>query len=259
MTALLAAERVGLAGRLGPTDFEMPSPRLVCLVGPNGSGKTSLLHALARISAATGEVRIDGLRLEGLAPARRRRLLSYLPASRDIAWPLTARDLVRLGAGAGEAEEALAGLDLTRWAERRVDRLSTGERSRVLIARALAPKPRLLLLDEPVANLDPLWQLRLMEILRDAVKGGQGAVVAMHDLDLAARYADRLVLMDRGAVVADGDPKAMLESERLGEVFGIRKVGGEWRPLASLPRSGGEGDHAKHGGGVTGSVDEDRA
>jgi iron complex transport system ATP-binding protein len=253
MTALLEAEALGLAGRLRPTDFAMAEPELVCLVGPNGSGKTSLLHALARIGGAAGEVRIDGLSPDGLAPARRRRLLAFLPASRDIAWPLTARDLVRLGAGADEADEAMAALDLVPWAGRRVDRLSTGERSRVLIARALAPKPRLLLLDEPVANLDPLWQLRLMERLREAVRQGQGAVVAMHDLDLAGRFADRLVLMDGGAIVAEGEPEAMLGSARLGEVFGIERVGGEWRPLSS-PSPDGEGDHPKGGGGVAAKV-----
>ncbi len=232
MTPLLQAEAVGLAGRLRPTDFAMARPELVCLVGPNGSGKTSLLHALARIGGPAGEVRVDGVRPDRLDPGRRRRLLAYLPASRDIAWPLTARDLVRLGAGADEADRAMAALDLTLWADRRIDRLSTGERSRVLIARVLAPKPRLLLLDEPVANLDPLWQLRLMEILRDAVRQGQGAVVAMHDLDLAGRFADRLVLMDGGAVVAEGAPAALLGSAQLGEVFGIERVDGLWRPLS---------------------------
>jgi iron complex transport system ATP-binding protein len=258
MTFLLEAAGVALPGRLLPTGFRIAAPELVCLVGPNGSGKTSLLHALARIGDPAGEVRIDGQRPEDLAPAPRRRLLSYLPASRDIAWPLAARDLVRLGAGDGEADEAMAALELTGWAGRRVDRLSTGERSRVLIARALAPKPRLLLLDEPVANLDPLWQLRLMERLRAAVAGGQGAVVAMHDLDLAARFADRIVLMERGAVVAEGEPRTMLGSTRLIEVFGIERVDGLWRPLAS-PSLDGEGDHPKGGGGVFGEVQEDRA
>jgi iron complex transport system ATP-binding protein len=251
MTALLAAEQAGLPGRLEPTSLRMEAPQLVCLVGPNGSGKTSLLHALARIGGPSGEVRIDGRRPDDLGPAGRRRLLSYLPASRGVAWPLAAQDLVRLGADEEQTLEAMAALDLAAFARRRIDRLSTGERSRVLIARALAPKPRLLLLDEPVANLDPLWQLRLMELLRRAVAGGQGAVVAMHDLDLAARFADRLVLMESGTIVADGEPGAVLGSQRLQEVFGIRREGGFWQPLASLPRSGGEGDHAEHGGGVT--------
>ena len=252
MTALLAAERVGLAGRLDPADLRMDSAQLVCLIGPNGSGKTSLLHALARIGRPSGEVRIDGRRPEGLGPAERRRLLSYLPASRDVAWPLAAEDVVRLAADPAETARAIAALDLAAFARRRVDRLSTGERSRVLIARALAAKPRLLLLDEPVANLDPLWQLRLMERLREAVRDGQGAIVAMHDLDLAARFADRLILMEKGAIVADGEPGAMLGSPRLEAVFGIQKVAGEWQPLSS-PSPDGEGDHPKGGGGVAGS------
>jgi iron complex transport system ATP-binding protein len=253
MTPLLAAEKVGLQGRLEAVDFRMEAPQLACLIGPNGSGKTSLLHALARIGGPSGEVRVEGRRPEDLPPARRRQLISYLPASRDVAWPLRAQDVVRLGADEAETAEAMAALDLETFAGRRVDRLSTGERSRVLIARALAPRPRLLLLDEPVANLDPLWQLRLMESLRLAVANGQGAVVAMHDLDLAARFADRLVLMNGGAIVADGEPQAVLGSERLSAVFGIRKVDGEWCPLSS-PSPDGEGDHPKGGGGVAGAA-----
>jgi iron complex transport system ATP-binding protein len=249
MIPLLEARGAALAGRLEPTDLRIEGPELVCLIGPNGSGKTSLLHALARIGQASGQVRIGGRSPDGLAPAERRRLLSFLPASRDIAWPLSARDLVRLGAGEAEADRAMAALDLAPWSQRRVDRLSTGERSRVLIARALAPRPLLLLLDEPVANLDPLWQLRLMELLRLAVTDGQGAVVAMHDLDLAARYADRLVLMKERAIVAEGEPAAVIGSERLEQVFGIRRVQGQWRPLSS-PSPDGEGDYPKGSGGV---------
>ncbi len=253
MTALLEAGQAALAGRLRPVDFRMEAPELVCLVGPNGSGKTSLLHALARIGGPSGEVRVEGRRPEDLGPAERRRLLSYLPASRDIAWPLAAQDVVRLGADEEQALEAMAALDLAPFARRRVDRLSTGERSRVLIARALAPRPRLLLLDEPVANLDPLWQLRLMALLRLAVAGGQGAVVAMHDLDLAGRWADRMVLMEKGAIVADGPPGTVLGSPRLEQVFGIRKTDGEWHALSS-PSQGGEGDQPKGGGGAAGEI-----
>jgi iron complex transport system ATP-binding protein len=240
MTPLLEASGVSLAGRLAPTRLRMETAQLVCLIGPNGSGKTSLLHGLARVGGASGEVRIDGTRPEALAPAARRKLLSFLPASRDVAWPLAARDLVRLGASEPETDRALAALDLTAFAHRRVDRLSTGERSRVLIARALAPGPRLLLLDEPVANLDPLWQLKLMERLRDAARDGRGAIVAMHDLDLAGRYADRLVLMEGGAIAAEGAPAGMLQSTRLEEAFGIRRIGGLWRPLAPRAAGGGE-------------------
>ena len=115
MTPLLEAESLGLPGRLRSTAFRMEKPELTCLIGPNGSGKTSLLHALARIGDPSGEARIEGRRPEDLPPGRRRRLLSYLPASRDVAWPLTALDLVRLGADEVEALAAMAALDLDAW------------------------------------------------------------------------------------------------------------------------------------------------
>ena len=234
MTPLLHASGLSLAGRLEATDLVISEPQLVCLVGPNGSGKTSLLHALAGIGRPGGEAAIDGIDVRSAAPDAKRRLLSYLPAAREAAWPLSARDLVRLGLPAGaelDAEAALEALALLPLAERRVDRLSTGERSRVLIARALAPKPRLLLLDEPVANLDPLWQLRLMDLLAGLTRtSGQAVLIALHDLDLAARYADRLIVMDRGRIAADGDPPALIGGGTIRAVFGIEKGEGGWRP-----------------------------
>jgi iron complex transport system ATP-binding protein len=225
MTPFLHAEGLALPGRLRPTDFSLEAPTLVCLVGPNGSGKTSLLHALARIGAPAGTVRIAGEDPEMLGPEARKRLLAYLPASRDIAWPLAARDVIALGLPAGgTADAAVAALQVGAFADRRIDRLSTGERSRVLLARAIAPAPRLLLLDEPAANLDPAWQLRLMALLRDLVDArGIGVVAAMHDLDLAARFAERLVLMDGGRIAADGPPAELLDGPHLRDVFGIRR------------------------------------
>ena len=228
----LDARDLALPGRLEPTSLSVGAPALVALVGPNGSGKTSLLHALARIGAPVGEVRIDGVDPAALAPEARRRLLAYLPATRDVAWPVTARDLVALGGGAFEA--VAANLDLEPLAERRMDGLSTGERSRVLLARALAPRPRLLLLDEPAANLDPAWQLRLMAILRDAVAAGQAVIAAFHDLDLAARHADRMLVMSEGRVAADGAPGEILASRIIADVFGIRRGAAGWT-LAEAP------------------------
>ena len=231
MTPLLDAKGLRIAGRLEPTDLRVEAPQFLCLVGPNGSGKTSLLHALAGIRPAEGIVRIDAVDPEERGADERKRLLSYLPASRDIAWPVTGRSLVALGLTTGvdeaEADRALAELGAEAFAERRVDRLSTGERSRVLIARALAPRPRLLLLDEPAANLDPRWQLQLMAQL-SALSREHAVIAAMHDLDLAARFADRMLLLDRGRVVGDGRPEEIVDGEEIQRVFGIKRRAGAW-------------------------------
>jgi iron complex transport system ATP-binding protein len=231
---VIRAEAVALPGRLEPLSLTLEEGVLACLVGPNGSGKTSLLHALAGIGSPEGRVEVDGIDLSAVAPGQRARLVSYLPASRDIHWPLSARDVVALsGASEAEVDAAAALLDLGPLASRRMDRLSTGERSRALIARALAPQPKLLLLDEPTANLDPLWQIRLMDLLR-----GRTALVAMHDLDAAAAYADRLIVMDAGRVVADGLPCEVMAGPAIGEVFGIEKVQGRWQPRDRHPGEG---------------------
>ncbi|MEA3032986.1 MAG: iron complex transport system ATP-binding protein [Sphingomonadales bacterium] len=258
MTALLEARGLALPGRLESTGLVVEAASLVALVGPNGSGKTSLLHALARIGAVRGEVRIDGSDPDALAPDARRRLLAYLPATRDVAWPVTARDLVALGGG--QFDDVAAALDLEPLADRRMDQLSTGERSRVLLARALAPRPRLLLLDEPAANLDPAWQLRLMAVLREAVAGGQAVIAAFHDLDLAARYADRMLVMSGGRVVADGVPAEVLAGAHLREVFGIRRGEKGWELAEQAPSPRHDGDRTgpspphRHGGLDPGST-----
>jgi iron complex transport system ATP-binding protein len=252
MMAVLDAQGLALPGRLRASAVTMAAPALVCLVGPNGSGKTSLLHALARIGGAAGRVRIGGKDPDALGPEARKRLLAYLPASRDIAWPLRARDVIALGLPSGAVPDAaIDALEVAALAERRVDRLSTGERSRVLLARALAPAPRLLLLDEPAANFDPAWQLRLMGLLRRLVhERGIGVIAALHDLDLAARFADRLVLMDGGGIAAEGTAAELLDGPHLRQVFGIERGAAGWELLAERgsvssdripPPRGGEG------------------
>ena len=229
MTSLIA-EQVALDGRLQPTDLGIRSGELVALIGPNGGGKTSLLRSLARVERATGQVRIDDEDVDTAIPARRRRLLSFLPASRDVIWPIAARDVIALGLDRPDEyriEELIEQLELAPLADRPIDRLSTGERARVLTARALAARPSVLLLDEPLSNLDPYWVLRFLDLLHAAARGGQAVLVALHDLTLLPRF-DRALLVAGGKVQIDEAPARLVSNERFEEIFRIRPAAGGW-------------------------------
>ena len=232
MSARLEARGLAHGTRLERCDLDLAAGGLAMLVGPNGAGKTSLLQALAGIGGASGEVFVEGVELSKVPPARRVSLLSFLGASRDVAWPLTARDFVALGlagaADSGRIDAALATLESTGFAGRRIDRLSTGERSRVMIARAIAPRAGVLLLDEPCANLDPLWQLAVIERLRAEAARGAAVLMSVHDLELARHHADRVLVVDRGAIVADAPPAEALSPEIVGKVFGVARSAGRW-------------------------------
>jgi iron complex transport system ATP-binding protein len=241
MTSLIARD-VALERRLHPTGLEVEAGQLVALVGPNGGGKTSLLRALARVEQASGSVEIAGEQLDGAGEARLRSLLSFLPASREIAWPIAVRDVIGLGLeqrNDTRIGELLELFELANLANRPVDRLSTGERARVLMARALAAQPRVLLLDEPLSNLDPYWVLRFLDIFRFAAASGQAVLVALHDLALLPRFNRALLIAD-GKVQMDETPADLLASGRFEEIFRIcEDPNGGWmfRPRVGLRSS----------------------
>ncbi len=231
MTPLLDAHSVAIAGRLEATDLKIAAPALVALIGPNGGGKTSLLRALAGAERSGGSIAIDDEDVSVAPPARRPRLLTFLPASRDLVWPIAARDVIALGLplpDPARIAQLIEVLELGALADRPVDRLSTGERARVLLARALAPRPRLLLLDEPLSNLDPYWVLRTLEILREAASGPSAVVIAVHDLGQLNAF-DRALLVDRGRLIGDGKPDEITAGAAFGEAFRVARSGAGWR------------------------------
>ena len=238
MTSL--ATKVAIAGRLSPTDATVEPGQLVAVIGPNGGGKTSLLRAMARTEDAGGSVSVDGHDLDAASEAERRQLVAFMPASREAPWPIRAMDFIALGLGAPDdarIAELIEALELERLAHRPIDRLSTGERARVMLARALAGKARLLLLDEPLSNLDPYWVLRTIDLLRgETAQNDSSALVSVHDLALADRF-DRVLLVNGGAIVADGTPKHILASEEFGAAFRIARADARWVIRPVDPRS----------------------
>jgi len=240
MTSRLDVQDAYAAGRLRPTSLRVSAGALIAVIGPNGGGKTSLLRACAGLEDTGGTVRIDGDDLRTAPPARRSRLLGYLPASRDLVWPIAVRDVVAMGLPSPDPhriDEMIAQLELQPLADRPVDRLSTGERARVLLARAIASRPRVLLLDEPLSNLDPYWVLRLLQLLRGITERGAAVLVALHDIERISDF-DRVLLVDGGEIRADLPPAAMTASPELSAAFRIERGVRGWQ-LSSLgdPRS----------------------
>lgn len=241
-----ATARLGGRAVLDGMSLQVGAGELVALVGPNGAGKSSVIRALAGLLPLTGgRALLGGEAVAGLSPRERAGLAGYLPQERRIAWNLPAVEVAALGApflapdeALARARRALAEVEADHLADRGVAEMSGGERARVLLARALATEARALLVDEPVAGLDPEAQLMVLERLRARADAGQAVLASLHDLPLAARFADRVVVLDQGAVAADRRPLAALTPDVLRRVFGLSAdwIEGPDGPLLSARR-----------------------
>jgi iron complex transport system ATP-binding protein len=226
----------GAARALDGVGLTLESGELLGVLGPNGSGKSTLLRVLLGAQRpAGGTVRIHGQLLSSLSARVRARVLTMVAPARTPDFALTVRDVVGLGRiphespfgaahpdDAGAIARALAQTETVDLQHRGLSTLSSGELQRVHLARAFAQEARVLLLDEPTANLDPLHQLTAMRLLRQFVSKGGAAIVVLHDLALAARACDRLLILDRGRVRAHGPARSALDEALLADVFRIR-------------------------------------
>jgi len=208
--------------------------RFLAVVGPNGSGKTTLVRALSGlVRLERGEVRVEGKPLAQWTRPALARVLAVVPQGEEVAFPLRVEETVMLGryarlgpfAAPGAADraavaDALARCDVAAFTGRTTDSLSGGEWQRVRLARALAQEPRVLVLDEPTTSLDVRHEMELFELVRRLVDGGLAGLVITHHINLAARFADRMILLSAGRVAAEGPPAEVLRRETLREVFG---------------------------------------
>lgn len=215
--------------------FTAPAGHVTGLIGPNGAGKSTLLAAILGLAPAGGAAAFDGMNLPNMPRRDRARLVAFVEQSASTEERLTVRDVVALGriphepvwqsAPSPEDEAivnaALGETGMTGFAARRFDTLSGGEQQRVHLARALAQEPLLLLLDEPTSHLDIRGQLQLLALLRRRAAQGMTVLLALHDLNLAARFCDHLVVLSDGALAAEGKPGDILTPTLLGSVYGV--------------------------------------
>lgn len=222
----------GRATLVGGVSLTVGPGEVVGLLGPNGSGKSSLLRTVYRVNTpASGTVLVDGTEVRDRPVRWVAQRVGVVVQDMPTDFPLTVREVVAMGRSPHKrplaadepvdhalVDAALELLDLTALAGRRFGTLSGGERQRALVARALVGRPSLLVMDEPTNHLDVRHQLELLGLVREL---GLPALVALHDLNLAARYCDRLCLLDGGRAVATGTPTEVLTPERIGEVYGV--------------------------------------
>ncbi len=234
---------------LDRVDLNAAHGQMVGLIGPNGAGKSTFLRAISGVlRVQSGNIHLDGADLRSLTSKEVAAGLAIVPQIVPYTHGFTAMELVLMGRyphlgrfqieGQGDeriAREAMRLTETEQFAERTLDTLSGGERQRVIVSRALAQQPRILLLDEPTSNLDVLHQLKVLGLVRQLVDDGLTSVAAIHDLNMAARFCDRLVLLQEGRVLTEGTPEEVLTPKLIAQAFGVK---------AAVYRDPNTGSHA---------------
>lgn len=235
-TALLTATdltlHAGNAVLLDKVNVQVSAGEVLGVIGPNGAGKSSLLKLLAGVAAPTsGLIMLGDKSLMDCGATHKAQTIAYLEQRPHVYWPLTVHQVVALGRlphtgepDAASAAAVRAALDFTgiaRFAHRAFNTLSEGEKMLANISRVLATQPRIILADEPTAALDPYHQLMVLELLRTLAGQNRGILVVMHDLSLAARFCDRLVLLEKGRIVSQGEPSFVLSASHIAEAYHI--------------------------------------
>ena len=260
---------------LDGVDIQADRGQLVGLIGPNGAGKTTLLRTLSGILRyRQGSIHLEGSDLMSMSPKDAAATLALVPQIAPYTYGFTSMELVLMGRyphlgrfqieGREDdriAREAMRLTEIEQFADRTLDTLSGGERQRVFVARALAQQPRILLMDEPTANLDILHQLKVLDLVRQLVDDGLTAVAAIHDLNMAARYCDKLVLLSDGRVLAEGSPNEVLTPETIESAFGVKSAVYQDPITGSLAISliGPADEHSRNGTGPRSSAPDERA
>jgi len=260
--ALLTGSKVGvtLDGTpiLRELDFDIPAGEWTGLIGPNGSGKTTLLRAINGLVAYEGSLQLDGREIRYWSPRALARRMAFVRQSTPLSFDFRVDELVMLGraphkgwldtnsaADRSHVQQALERVDLLPLADRSVLSLSGGERQRVFLAQALVQQADVLLLDEPTTHLDVHYQFAFLEVVHEMVREGRTVIAVFHDLELAARYADRLLVMHQGQLHRTGTPTEVLTSDLLASIFRMKATvdhgtgdGPSIRYHAALPANG---------------------
>lgn len=242
MSLAVSDINVTLSGKriLKDVSVNFPTGKVIGLLGPNGAGKSTLMRVLAGLQMIeSGKITLNNHPLQTIPRLELAKKITYLPQTGECHWPMTVERVVMLGrhpyvdthhldnVNMSAVEQAIKEVDIEHLIGRSVNELSGGERARVMLARALATQSDILLADEPIVSLDPRHQIEVMALLHALAEKGKTIIVVLHELHLAMRYCDSLVLLDNGRKVSEGLPKTVLSTDNLQTVYGVDAIYGE--------------------------------